>query len=125
MASRHRARLRSCILPGFACLLFFLFLFTDWDGPGHLKPSSSPHDHSSPDPHSPHPDHDNLLLTEAECNSAFPGLTQEIEYAKALGPFHLPFKNKVVLQAKIENGEVLSHTTTSHLLCGNEALNGI
>lgn len=104
MGARHRARLRSCILPGFTCLLILHFFLIGWDGPDHLKadPARSNHGHDHP----PHPDPDNLLLTEAECNQAFPGLAQEIEQAKALGPFDLPFKNKVVLQGRIENGEV-------------------
>lgn len=54
----------------------------------------------------PNPEFDNLLLTESQCQALFPGLTFEIEREKSFGPFELPFKNRVVLQAKIENDEV-------------------
>lgn len=47
-----------------------------------------------------------LLLTESQCAETFPGLIQEVETAKSLGPFDLPFRNKVVLQAKIQDDEV-------------------
>lgn len=56
-------------------------------------------------PHRFH-DHDNLLLTESQCEYIFPGLTRQLDEARALGPFDLTFRNRVVLQGKIENGEV-------------------
>lgn len=102
MSVRQRAR----FLVRISCILVFLVVvwFLFGSGRGNSRSTYT----FSPTTRPLNPEFDNLLLTESQCKNLFPHLTKEIETAKSLGPFDLPFKNKVVLQAKIENGEVIS-----------------
>lgn len=100
MSGRQRARFLIRVFSASVFLIVVWFLLgNDRDG------SSSTYTFTSKT-QPLNPEFNNLLLTEAQCETLFPGLAKEVETAKVLGPFDLPFKNKVVLQAKIEDDEV-------------------
>lgn len=100
MNARHRARLRAWAGP----LVFFIFVFLVLRH-SILSPARSVDHHADMAPKR-HDNYHNLLFTEAQCKDIFPDLTGQLEEIRAQGTFELPFRNRVVLQGKIENGEV-------------------
>lgn len=107
ISARQRSRLRACTLP-FLCLVAIATLFfTSVLSPNYgTSASSSSSTKPATAKNHRHDRFHNLLLSEAQCKATFPKLTQQLEEMKALGPFDLNFRNRVVLQGKIENGEV-------------------
>ncbi|KAI9167742.1 O-glucosyltransferase-like protein [Paramyrothecium foliicola] len=106
MAYNQRTKLPSIIL---LCIVFVLLyqLSSGFSETKNFTSRREKHSHSSsPPPKDTRKVDDILTLTAADCSVTFPGLTKEVDDAVAQGPFELPFKNGIVLQAKLESGQL-------------------
>lgn len=104
---RQRRRLRPATLLLGVCLVVYCVLFiTSPSGSGNQETSA----------HSPLTSNskrltpellNNLSLHEDECNTAFPGLTKDIDDAVGAGPFKLKQAGELgPLQGRIKDGQV-------------------
>lgn len=103
MGHRQRAKLRPIIaVILFSLLAYAIFSRGKQQSVLHTGFTSQPGDAG----YTEGGQHNNLSLNAAECARTFPGLTKEIDDFVSRGPFDLPFKIGVVLQGKVENGQV-------------------
>lgn len=103
MHAHKRAKLRAWALPIILFILVTLTFHHSIYAPSYA--ANAPLRDDSPRLHD---QHHTLHFTEAECRRIFPKLVTQLDEAQTQGPFELPFRNRVVLQGKIENGEVRS-----------------
>jgi hypothetical protein len=107
MASRQITRLRPSTLLVIIVVIIFFGFFYDLNGDGYSRRApkkTSPGLHAGTSTR--HPDFDNLLLDQRECEAVFPDLTKGIDAVTEIGPFKFEFRNSVAFQAKIENDQV-------------------
>ena len=106
MVQNHQRVVRSLYLLGGVCLLTYLAILGTTGFTSNYRRVDVLHGDTKQSATRDKSIHKNLLLSETQCVDAFPRLTEEIGYAVSLGPFELPWREGIVLQAKIQDGEV-------------------